>query len=146
MSLPPVPVQFLEVVRLEGHAFTPEEVALARDMYLLQVVTITILRMKFVWFTYLTFSPWIILDRCAVVLMKMQLVPVLSLFLHQLMNPLLMKPRCYHQVSVSFHWIQKRLVKQLSLGAVWIFISKALFENGHFQIVVCFGHLFHLKI
>lgn len=30
-------MQFLEVVRLEGHAFSPEEVALARDMYLLQV-------------------------------------------------------------------------------------------------------------
>ena len=30
-------VQFLEVVRLEGHAFSPEDVALARDMYLLQV-------------------------------------------------------------------------------------------------------------
>ena len=30
-------VQFLEVVRIEGHAFSPEDVALARDMYLLQV-------------------------------------------------------------------------------------------------------------
>ncbi|KAK8496277.1 hypothetical protein V6N13_130325 [Hibiscus sabdariffa] len=29
--------EFLEVVRLEGHAFTPEDVALARDMYLLQL-------------------------------------------------------------------------------------------------------------
>lgn len=29
--------QFLEVVRIEGHAFSPEDVALARDMYLLQV-------------------------------------------------------------------------------------------------------------
>ncbi|POO00969.1 Octamer-binding transcription factor [Trema orientale] len=29
--------EFLEVVRLEGHAFSPEEVALARDMYLLQL-------------------------------------------------------------------------------------------------------------
>ncbi|TXG48117.1 hypothetical protein EZV62_027411 [Acer yangbiense] len=28
--------EFLEVVRLEGHAFSPEDVALARDMYLLQ--------------------------------------------------------------------------------------------------------------
>ncbi|KAG6695744.1 hypothetical protein I3843_09G111500 [Carya illinoinensis] len=28
---------FLEVVRLEGHAFSPEDVALARDMYLLQL-------------------------------------------------------------------------------------------------------------
>ncbi|KAG2688799.1 hypothetical protein I3760_09G111400 [Carya illinoinensis] len=30
--------EFLEVVRLEGHAFSPEDVALARDMYLLQLV------------------------------------------------------------------------------------------------------------
>lgn len=30
-------MQFLEVVRIEGHAFSPEDVALARDMYLLQV-------------------------------------------------------------------------------------------------------------
>lgn len=30
-------VQFLEVVRLEGHAYSPEDVALARDMFLLQV-------------------------------------------------------------------------------------------------------------
>ncbi|GLT35716.1 hypothetical protein SLA2020_101430 [Shorea laevis] len=29
--------EFLEVVRLEGHAFTPEDVALVRDMYLLQL-------------------------------------------------------------------------------------------------------------
>ncbi|TYG97032.1 hypothetical protein ES288_A10G004700v1 [Gossypium darwinii] len=29
--------EFLEVVRLEGQAFTPEDVALARDMYLLQL-------------------------------------------------------------------------------------------------------------
>ncbi|CAL5184142.1 unnamed protein product [Lathyrus oleraceus] len=29
--------EFLEVVRIEGHAFTPEDVALARDMYLLQL-------------------------------------------------------------------------------------------------------------
>ncbi|XP_022716449.1 homeobox-leucine zipper protein ATHB-14-like [Durio zibethinus] len=29
--------ELLEVVRLEGHAFTPEDVALARDMYLLQL-------------------------------------------------------------------------------------------------------------
>ncbi|KAG6691865.1 hypothetical protein I3843_10G082800 [Carya illinoinensis] len=29
--------EFLEVVRLEGHAFSPEDVALARDMYLLQL-------------------------------------------------------------------------------------------------------------
>ncbi|XVF75066.1 hypothetical protein PTKIN_Ptkin13bG0158700 [Pterospermum kingtungense] len=29
--------EFLEVVRLEGHAFTPEDIALARDMYLLQL-------------------------------------------------------------------------------------------------------------
>ncbi|XVF26360.1 hypothetical protein REPUB_Repub14bG0009200 [Reevesia pubescens] len=29
--------EFLEVVRLEGHAFAPEDVALARDMYLLQL-------------------------------------------------------------------------------------------------------------
>ncbi|XP_044507645.1 homeobox-leucine zipper protein ATHB-14-like [Mangifera indica] len=29
--------EFLEVVRLEGHAFLPEDVALARDMYLLQL-------------------------------------------------------------------------------------------------------------
>ncbi|OMO83262.1 hypothetical protein CCACVL1_11477 [Corchorus capsularis] len=29
--------EFLEVVRLEGHAFTPEDVALTRDMYLLQL-------------------------------------------------------------------------------------------------------------
>ncbi|GMI93202.1 ARABIDOPSIS THALIANA HOMEOBOX PROTEIN 14, PHABULOSA 1D, PHABULOSA [Hibiscus trionum] len=29
--------EFLEVVRLEGHAFTPEDVALAHDMYLLQL-------------------------------------------------------------------------------------------------------------
>ncbi|XLS89429.1 hypothetical protein HN51_065437, partial [Arachis hypogaea] len=28
--------EFLEVVRIEGHAFFPEDVALARDMYLLQ--------------------------------------------------------------------------------------------------------------
>ena len=30
-------LQFLEVVRLEGPAFSPEDVALAQDMYLLQV-------------------------------------------------------------------------------------------------------------
>ncbi|KAL1358858.1 hypothetical protein HN51_004099 [Arachis hypogaea] len=29
--------EFLEVVRIEGHAFSPEDVALARDMYLLQL-------------------------------------------------------------------------------------------------------------
>ncbi|KAK1405560.1 hypothetical protein POM88_005165 [Heracleum sosnowskyi] len=29
--------EFLEVVRLEGHAFSPEDIALARDMYLLQL-------------------------------------------------------------------------------------------------------------
>uniref|UniRef100_A0A2P2K839 Class III HD-Zip protein 4 n=1 Tax=Rhizophora mucronata TaxID=61149 RepID=A0A2P2K839_RHIMU len=29
--------EFLEVVRLEGHAFSPEDLALARDMYLLQL-------------------------------------------------------------------------------------------------------------
>ncbi|KAG8652130.1 hypothetical protein MANES_06G055000v8 [Manihot esculenta] len=29
--------EFLEVVRLEGHAFSPEDVALAQDMYLLQL-------------------------------------------------------------------------------------------------------------
>lgn len=29
--------EFLEIVRLEGHAFSPEDVALARDMYLLQL-------------------------------------------------------------------------------------------------------------
>ena len=29
--------QFLEVVRLEGHAYSPEDMGLARDMYLLQV-------------------------------------------------------------------------------------------------------------
>ncbi|OWM63816.1 hypothetical protein CDL15_Pgr006078 [Punica granatum] len=29
--------EFLEVVRLEGHAFSPEDMALARDMYLLQL-------------------------------------------------------------------------------------------------------------
>ncbi|KAK1367761.1 Homeobox-leucine zipper protein ATHB-14-like [Heracleum sosnowskyi] len=28
--------EFLEVVRLEGHAFSPEDMALSRDMYLLQ--------------------------------------------------------------------------------------------------------------
>jgi len=31
-------VQFLEVVRIEGHAFSSEDVTLARDMYLLQVM------------------------------------------------------------------------------------------------------------
>lgn len=31
----------MEVVRLEGHAFSPEDVALARDMYLLQVSALT---------------------------------------------------------------------------------------------------------
>lgn len=35
-------MQLLEVVRLEGHAFSPEDVALARDMYLLQVDAIII--------------------------------------------------------------------------------------------------------
>jgi hypothetical protein len=30
-------VQFLEVVRIEGHAFSLEDIALACDMYLLQV-------------------------------------------------------------------------------------------------------------
>ncbi|CAI9089632.1 OLC1v1024241C2 [Oldenlandia corymbosa var. corymbosa] len=29
--------EFLEVVRLEGHAYSPEEIALSRDMYLLQL-------------------------------------------------------------------------------------------------------------
>ncbi|XP_027184702.1 homeobox-leucine zipper protein ATHB-14-like [Coffea eugenioides] len=29
--------EFLEVVRLEGHAFSPEDIALSRDMYLLQL-------------------------------------------------------------------------------------------------------------
>ncbi|WJX23218.1 Homeobox-leucine zipper protein ATHB-14 [Trifolium repens] len=29
--------EFLEVVRIEGHAFSPEDIALARDMYLLQL-------------------------------------------------------------------------------------------------------------
>ncbi|KAK1378629.1 hypothetical protein POM88_025373 [Heracleum sosnowskyi] len=29
--------EFLEVVRLEGHTFSPEDIALARDMYLLQL-------------------------------------------------------------------------------------------------------------
>ncbi|KAM3361720.1 homeobox-leucine zipper protein ATHB-14 isoform X1 [Capsicum galapagoense] len=31
--------EFLEVVRLEGHAFSPENIALSRDMYLLQLCT-----------------------------------------------------------------------------------------------------------
>ncbi|MED6176611.1 hypothetical protein PIB30_089884 [Stylosanthes scabra] len=30
-----------QVVQIEGHAFSPEEVALARDMYLLQISIIT---------------------------------------------------------------------------------------------------------
>lgn len=30
-------LQFLEVVRVEGHAFPPDDVALACDMFLLQV-------------------------------------------------------------------------------------------------------------
>jgi hypothetical protein len=30
-------LQFLEVLRLEGHGFTHDELLLARDMYLLQV-------------------------------------------------------------------------------------------------------------
>lgn len=34
-------LQFLEVVRIDGHAFSPEDVALARDMYLLQVDVLT---------------------------------------------------------------------------------------------------------
>ena len=29
--------QFLEVVRLEGHAYSPKDMGLARDMYLLQL-------------------------------------------------------------------------------------------------------------
>jgi len=29
--------QFLEVVRLGGHAYSPEDMGLSRDMYLLQV-------------------------------------------------------------------------------------------------------------
>ncbi|XP_056171746.1 homeobox-leucine zipper protein ATHB-9-like [Syzygium oleosum] len=29
--------EFLEVVRLEGHAFSPEDIPLAHDMYLLQL-------------------------------------------------------------------------------------------------------------
>lgn len=110
-------MQFLEVVRLEGHAFSPEEVALARDMYLLQVtiIIICIYSLKFEMVTLLPFFsnlifPESILYSYAVVLTKMQWVPVLSLFLHQLMNPSLMKPHCYHLVSVSFHWIRKRLV------------------------------------
>lgn len=36
-------MQFMEVVRLEGHAFSPEDVALARDMYILQVDIIIII-------------------------------------------------------------------------------------------------------
>lgn len=36
-------MKFLEVVRLEGHAFSPEDVALARDMYLLQVSLVIVL-------------------------------------------------------------------------------------------------------
>lgn len=36
--LPPtVMMQFLEVVRIEGHVFPPEDLPLAGDMYLLQV-------------------------------------------------------------------------------------------------------------
>ncbi|KAL2473847.1 Homeobox-leucine zipper protein ATHB-14 [Forsythia ovata] len=31
--------EFLEVVRLEGHAFSPEDIALSRDMYLLQLAS-----------------------------------------------------------------------------------------------------------
>ena len=42
-------VQFLEVVRIEGHAFSPEDVAFARDMYLLQVKVKVIVICVYVW-------------------------------------------------------------------------------------------------
>lgn len=41
-------LQFLEVVRIEGHAFSPEDVTLARDMYLLQVMCPNILFAYFI--------------------------------------------------------------------------------------------------
>ena len=40
-------MKFLEVVRLEGHAFSPEDVALARDMYLLQVSLVCLIWYRF---------------------------------------------------------------------------------------------------
>ncbi|KAL2453375.1 Homeobox-leucine zipper protein ATHB-14 [Abeliophyllum distichum] len=36
-SLKASPYAFLEIVRLEGHAFSPKDIALSRDMYLLQL-------------------------------------------------------------------------------------------------------------
>ena len=45
-------MQFLEVVRIEGNAFPPDDVALACDMYLMQVKSFLCLCLG-CWFSYL---------------------------------------------------------------------------------------------
>lgn len=59
---------------------------------------------------------------CAVELMKMQWVPVLSLSLHLLMNRLLMMLLCYHLVFMSYHWIPKQLSDVSNLTNITVFL------------------------
>lgn len=49
---PTAMMQFLEVVRIEGNAFPPDDVALACDMYLMQVKSFLCLCLG-CWFSYL---------------------------------------------------------------------------------------------
>lgn len=78
-------MQFLEVVRLEGLAFSPEDVALAgRDMYLLQVSSLCF---GCILYNVLFFSPSddifsLLRGSSAVGSMRMLLELALSLCLH----------------------------------------------------------------
>lgn len=54
-------------------------------------------------------------------------MPVLSWFLHLLMNHLLMMLLCCHLASASYHWILKRFVKLYTLNAITI-LEKMLFS------------------
>ena len=61
-------------------------------------------------------------DSFAVELMKALLVPVLSLFLHLLMNLLMMIYLCYRQVFALYRWTLKQL---------GIFTLMCLLENNN---------------
>jgi homeobox-leucine zipper protein len=81
--------QFLEVVRIEDHAFSPEDASLACDMYLLHVKLCACLVQFFVFLNFLGLESFrqMILNcetycSSAVELMKVQLEHVLNLCLH----------------------------------------------------------------
>lgn len=59
---------------------------------------------------------------CAVGLMKMQLVPVLSLYLHLLMNHLPMMLLCCHLVFMSYHWMPKQFSNISTLTNITAFL------------------------